>query len=140
MKAQIPDNLRKAAYLFLVIICVSTVYFISAKHKNKDSRAAKDEVLIQDAGELNQQFDKSIAQIKKIGVITPLNDSFGGADGLSDVALSGIAWDEKLPLAFVNQSVMGVGDKVNGSEIVEIKKQSITLKSREGKEVVVKLW
>ncbi|UCD54789.1 MAG: hypothetical protein JSV93_04510 [Candidatus Omnitrophota bacterium] len=43
------------------------------------------------------------------------------------LALDGIMWDEKNPKAMVNGRLMGIGDKIGEYEVIDIKKNKVTL-------------
>jgi hypothetical protein len=48
-------------------------------------------------------------------------------DFLSGLSLSGIIWDEKMPLAVINERMLGVGDMVAGATITAIFKETVVL-------------
>ena len=48
-------------------------------------------------------------------------------DFLSGLALTGIIWDEKMPLAVINERVHGVGDTVAGATVSDIFKETVVL-------------
>lgn len=65
-----------------------------------------------------------------------------GEEVLKGVKLEGIIWDEKKPMAIINNKVVGVGDDISGAKIIEIKKNEVifnfdsqTISVRLGKEV-----
>jgi hypothetical protein len=41
--------------------------------------------------------------------------------------LNGILWDEKTPKAIINDTIVGIGDKINGRTIIEIREDSVIL-------------
>jgi len=41
--------------------------------------------------------------------------------------LTGILWDEKNPTAIINGKIIGIGDKVGGNSVVDIKKDRVIL-------------
>lgn len=57
---------------------------------------------------------------------------------LSGVKLEGIIWDEKKPLAVINDKVVAAGDEVGGAKVIEIKQHEV-LFDVDGQIVQVKL-
>ncbi len=57
----------------------------------------------------------------------------GGAGGSAPFDLSGIVWDEKMPIAMVNGRVLKKGDSIENYKVVEIKPSSIVLEAGEEK-------
>jgi len=51
--------------------------------------------------------------------------------------LNGIVWSEDQPLAIVNDTIVGVGDTIQGAQVVEIKRREVILKY-EGKVLSLK--
>jgi len=52
----------------------------------------------------------------------------GKAGGIeSNFVLSGIVWDEKLPLAIINQTLLKASDSIEGCLVKEIHRSSVTL-------------
>lgn len=54
------------------------------------------------------------------------------AEAGGGLALNGILWDDKKPLAIINNDVIGIGGKVGENTIVDIKKDSVILKDGSG--------
>lgn len=48
-------------------------------------------------------------------------------EGTIGLTLEGIIWDETNPQAIINNEIVTIGDKINGLEVVEIKKDEVTL-------------
>lgn len=46
---------------------------------------------------------------------------------LSTIKLGGILWDEKIPLAIINDSILREGDSIDGLKIERIEKGKVTL-------------
>ena len=51
--------------------------------------------------------------------------------------VQGIAWTAHMPLAFVNNEVIGVGDTMLGFQVVAIQKDQITFQDKKGNKVSV---
>lgn len=49
----------------------------------------------------------------------------------SEIILSGIIWDEKIPKAIINGKIAGVGSRVKNNIVVEIKQNSVILNDGE---------
>lgn len=49
------------------------------------------------------------------------------AKAITDVRLTGILWDERAPLAMIDDTPVGIGDKVNSYIIVEIHQDRVVL-------------
>ena len=49
------------------------------------------------------------------------------AKAITDVRLTGILWDERAPLAMIDDAPVGIGDKVNSYIIVEIHQDRVVL-------------
>lgn len=45
-----------------------------------------------------------------------------------DLSLSGIIWDAKKPLCLIDGKVVKVGDEISGAKVLEIAKDSVTIK------------
>ncbi len=60
--------------------------------------------------------------------------------GNANLTLSGIVWDDRTPLAMVNEKVLKVGDVIEGYRIIEIRPSSIVLWSPAGKTVELELF
>lgn len=56
----------------------------------------------------------------------PAGSSAGASIPLS---LTGIVWDEKMPIAMVNDRVLRNGDEIDGYKVVQIKPSSVVLSS-----------
>ena len=65
-----------------------------------------------------------------------------GSEALSGVGLilSGIVWDEKMPVAMINEKVLKIGDVIEGYRLVMISPSSVTIISSSGKESEVRLF
>lgn len=59
-------------------------------------------------------------------------------DALAGVRLEGIIWDEKNPIAVVNDKVVGIGDVISGAKIIEIKENEVIFDVN-GQRISVKL-
>ena len=46
--------------------------------------------------------------------------------------IEGILWDERNPSVMINGNILGVGDKVGDTTVVDIKPNSVTLKDKKG--------
>lgn len=57
-----------------------------------------------------------------------LADSKGGSVGSAgNFVLSGIVWDENMPVAILNQKLTKAGDEIDGCRVREIRRSSVTL-------------
>jgi len=54
---------------------------------------------------------------------------FAVVQDLDDLALEGIVWDEEAPKAIINGNIVTVGDQIGSSVIVDIKQNSVTIRS-----------
>lgn len=61
-----------------------------------------------------------------------------GAEVLTGVRLEGIIWDEKNPMAIINDKVAGIGDTVSGAKVVEIRQNEVVFDVN-GQRISVKL-
>lgn len=52
--------------------------------------------------------------------------------------LEGIVWDEEDPKAVINGNILSIGDKIDGKEIVDIRKDGVTLD--DGKNILELHW
>lgn len=48
-----------------------------------------------------------------------------GTEVLTGVRLEGIIWDERNPVAVINDKVVSVGDEISGAKIVEIRQNEV---------------
>lgn len=48
-----------------------------------------------------------------------------GTEVLTGVRLEGIIWDEKNPIAIINDKVVRIGDEVSGAKITEIRQNEV---------------
>ena len=53
------------------------------------------------------------------------------------LSVEGMIWGGKIPLAIINEQVVGVGDTIEGFKVLKIEKQGVTL-LRKGKAYIVK--
>ena len=63
----------------------------------------------------------------------------GSRSEASGLSLSGIAWEANRPQAVINGRIVGVGDEVAGSRVVEINQDSVVLSDGSNR-FVLKLW
>ncbi len=54
-----------------------------------------------------------------------------GPGAVGGLVLSGIVWDETLPIAIINSKVMKVGDEISGIKITRISPNSVFVKTGE---------
>lgn len=47
--------------------------------------------------------------------------------GSSSFSLSGIVWDEKMPVAIINDKLLQTGDQIDGCQVKEIRRSSVSL-------------
>lgn len=48
-----------------------------------------------------------------------------GTEVLAGVRIEGIIWDEKKPIAVINDKVVGIGDEISGAKIIDIKQNEV---------------
>lgn len=48
------------------------------------------------------------------------------------MALNGIVWDEKAPSAIINDTIVRVGEEINGKRVMDIQKNKVTLSAKDG--------
>jgi len=96
----------------------------------------------QSPDELIDRLDKAMESINAIS-----NSSKGLAADASQaipepkkLSLSGIIATIDKPLAIVNGQVVGIGDKIEGFEIIDIKEKSIVVRDKNGEEKVTHLY
>ena len=68
--------------------------------------------------------------LKKIGLVRDpfvLGPKAFTVEISSDFSLNGILWDEKNPQAIINNTIVGVGDEVGGSIVLEITQDKVIL-------------
>lgn len=51
----------------------------------------------------------------------------GGAKDISGMILKGIIWDEKAPVAIINEKIVRKGDEIEGKKVIEIEKDKVIL-------------
>lgn len=51
----------------------------------------------------------------------------GSAESVGNFVLSGIVWDERMPVAIINQKLTKSGDGIDGCRVVEIRRSSVTI-------------
>lgn len=61
-----------------------------------------------------------------------------GTEVLAGVRLEGIIWDEKKPIAVINDKVVGIGDEISGAKIIDIRQNEVIFDVN-GQMVTVKL-
>ncbi len=70
----------------------------------------------------------------------PFFPSGSEASTSAGLVLSGIVWDEKMPVAMINEKVLKTGDQIEGYHLVAINPSSVTVVSPSGKESEVRLF
>ena len=56
----------------------------------------------------------------------------GSGSSASDLHVSGIVWDEVMPVAIINEKVLKVGDEIHGFSIDKITQRSVYVRGEEG--------
>ncbi len=64
----------------------------------------------------------------------------GEASASAGLILSGIVWDEKMPIAMINEKVLKIGDVIEGYQLTAINPSSVTVAAPSGKESEVRLF
>ena len=109
--------------LILIFFCLSVTSFCVG---NIGKLAAAQDVLekIQSIEEKQSlQFDKDLEIVKERYPFSPSQQK-------SDISikLTGIVWDEKSPAAIINGVLVRKGDMIDGKEVKDITRNSVTVK------------
>ncbi len=91
---------------------IANVTFLSNVRQNEAARARQEAEWEKEWG--RDPFSLSLSAGKAAGI----EGSF---------ILSGIVWDEKLPLAIINQKLLKASDSIDGCLVKEIRRSSVTL-------------
>lgn len=120
------------AIVLCIMAVISLIYGMRAAPKGERQAAPISEVSSQDEA---VPTAPRIIPIKRRAAKTNFN--FWGRNpfvqeetavkAVEKFTLNGIMWDEKKPLAIINNDVVGIGDKVGESRIVGITKESVIL-------------
>jgi type II secretory pathway component PulC len=139
----------------LLIACALAVVFVAFLSQNVFSKKKKtaapvaeavldslqfvDNVAVLNAVKLNDQLLATQEQIWFLGWQRDpfFPDQTAGFAG--PVALTGIVWDEKKPIAMVNDQVLAVGDQIQGYTVTRINRDAIVLEAN-GQEITVSLF
>ena len=66
---------------------------------------------------------------EQIARFRALNEEKAKVDPFANLKLTGIIWDKDRPLAIINEKLIGLNDKINGSTIIDITKETVVLKN-----------
>lgn len=96
--------------------------------KVKKKKPAEIEALLQEVGRKDPFLPPPS------GKYIPPASSGGG-----ELNLAGIIWDAERPLAIINDTVIGEGDKIGDKKVIKIEKESVILIQEDGKKYILKL-
>ncbi|MDA0321963.1 MAG: hypothetical protein O2923_04505 [Verrucomicrobia bacterium] len=94
------------------------------------------------ANQVNLEFDvRTISQLEETeDEPEPDVQHVRSSGGKVSLHLTGISWNEKHPLAFVNGEILGVEDEISGFKVVKIMAESVTMKDGDGETTVLNLY
>lgn len=130
-------NNRRFKSISLVFIAAGGIHLFSTALAQENSRAAliNRPTVQYNSGGLRDPFQSPMAKKeilplgekqevigKKIELVKPGSD-------VGELKIQGTIWGGKVPQAIINDEVLGVGDKIEGVEILNIDKDGITLSS-----------
>lgn len=102
----------------------------SALGKEKKTIAAKKKDFAQ-AQKAKDAFDKIYGEVRDMKVsrdpFALVTGEAGEGISPSDLSLYGIIWDEKKPVAIINDEMVSIGDTIGKSKVVTIEKDSVTV-------------
>ena len=74
----------------------------------------------------HKRRDPFVPLVNKSGVLIRRTDSTFGFE-ISQLNLEGILWDEKRPLAIINGKIVGIGDAISKSKVMDIERKKVYL-------------
>lgn len=103
-------------WLFVVILLLLSSFLLEAQVKAKKSGAKEVEYTSQD---LRDPF-RSPFEMEKV-----LDKGVAPEAGLSQLQVQGMVWSSKMPQAIINDTVVRIGEVIEGAEILDIRKEGI---------------
>ncbi len=76
---------------------------------------------------VKRQPSKSLAELVNDPFVSLIREKRSNSANLSAIKLEGILWDESIPLAIINDSILREGDSIDGLTIEQIEKNKVTL-------------
>lgn len=89
------------------------------------SGQAAHEIRIMEKQELNHEFP-SLVEYGRDDPFNPVFDKIAKPKQ-ETLTVNGIVWDKEHPMVIINNEIIGVGDKIDGNTVVEIKENSVIL-------------
>ena len=118
MKKSLSKKRFFCLWLFVVILLLLSSFLVEAQVKAKKNEVKKVEYTSQD---LRDPF-RSPFEMEKV-----LDKGAGVAPeaGLSHLQVQGMVWSSKMPQAIINDTVVRIGEVIDGAEILDIRKEGI---------------
>lgn len=133
--------------VLVIVLIFAIVRAIDKGRKSGEKRPKKARVLV-DVSQANTLNGPHKGEYSAAGIFKKLEeegkrtnfvrDPFSGApiiteeDSSSGVLLNGILWDEKNPMAIINDEVVKTGDHAAGYAVIEIKEDKVLLRNDAG--------
>ncbi|MBM3251737.1 MAG: hypothetical protein FJZ11_03035 [Candidatus Omnitrophica bacterium] len=132
MDKQQKQIIISALIIVFIIVWVNAFRLIKQRSKKKSSVAAIATSIPESTSSQTESKQPVIAEVieeRLEWVRCPFSGKIysSNAGEMIDLKLIGILWDERDPQAIINNKVVGLGDSVGTSTVVEIKQNSVIL-------------
>lgn len=112
----------------ILIFAVMVLTAIFKSHRKKVAAPAKTAAQEEVAQKTEAPKQRKMSSFKDWGR-DPFTMGTSAVELSGDLVLSGIIWDAKKPYCIINEKVVKVGDEISGYKIVEIKKDSVSVRA-----------
>ncbi len=116
MKKSLSKKRFFCLWFFVVILLLSSSFLVEAQVKAKKNEVKKVEYTSQD---LPDPF-RSPFEMEKV-----LDKGVAPEVSLSHLQVQGMVWSSKMPQAIINDTVVRIGEVIDGAEILDIRKEGI---------------
>ncbi|MEW6101242.1 MAG: hypothetical protein AB1481_03000 [Candidatus Omnitrophota bacterium] len=112
----------------VALILIFALTLASSLAKIKKRKAVKGGPALSSGELLAESADKKTVEEADLKwVRCPFSGKVYSSAGALELKIDGIIWDSENPMASINDTVVRIGEKVSGFEVVDIKKESVTL-------------
>ena len=124
------DKNKQAKIILGIVVLVFIVMVLAAILKPRHKQAAAPakaavQTTVQRA-EVSRQ--RKVSSFRDWGR-DPFTMGTSAAELSGDLVLSGIVWDAKKPYCIINEKVIKVGDEISGYKVMDIKKDSVSVRA-----------
>ncbi len=112
----------------ILIFVVMVLVAIFKPHRKKAPAPAKAAAQAEAVQRVEEVKERKVSSFKDWGR-DPFTVGTNAVELSGDLVLSGIIWDDKKPYCIINEKVVKAGDEISGYKVVEIKKESVSVRA-----------